>query len=199
VYLPYLQTTDYLTGPASRYTYLTFVVRGGGRDVRALAAPARAAVVSLERGASVSDVTTMEEAVGRALARPRFQLTLLSVFAGIALMLAAAGVYGVMSYAVARRRREIGLRLALGAPREQVRRMVLVQSLKRVALGVLVGLAGAAGLTRLMSNLLYGVGPGDPATFAAVTALLAAVALMASWMPAWRASRIDPMAALREE
>ena len=199
VYLPYLQTTDYLTGPASRYTYLTFVVRGGGSDVRALAAPARAAVVSLERGASVSDVTTMEEAVGRALARPRFQLMLLSVFAGIALMLAAAGVYGVMSYAVARRRREIGLRLALGAPREQVRRMVLVQSLKRVALGMLVGLAGAAGLTRLMSNLLYGVGPGDPATFAAVTALLAAVALMASWMPAWRASRIDPAAALREE
>jgi len=199
VYLPYLQAVDYLTRPESHYAYLTLVVRGRGSSVRALAAPARAAVTSLDKGASVSDVTTMEEAVGRALARPRFQLTLLALFAGVALMLAAAGVYGVMSYAVARRTREIGLRLALGAQRGQVHRMVLVQSLQRVALGVLVGLVGAVGLTRLMSNLLYGVRPGDPATFATVTALLAAVALLASYIPAWRASRIDPMGALREE
>ena len=199
VYLPYLQTADYLAGPRPQHTYLTLVVRGGSGDVRALAAPARAAVASLERDASVSDVVAMEDAIARVLARPRFQLTLLAVFAGVALMLAAAGVYGVMSYAVTRRTREIGLRLALGAPPGRVRQMVLVQSLTRVALGVAAGLAAAAMLTRLMSSLLHGVSPGDPATLAAVTALLAAVALVASAIPAWRASRIDPVGALRDE
>jgi ABC-type antimicrobial peptide transport system permease subunit len=199
VYLPYLQTADYLTSPRPQHTYLTLVVRGGSGDVRALAAPARAAVADLAPGASVSDVVAIDDAIARVLARPRFQLTLLALFAGVALMLAAAGVYGVMSYAVTRRTREIGLRLALGAPPGRVRRMVLVQSLTRVALGVVAGLAAAAGLTRLMSNLLHGVRPGDPATLAVVTALLAAVALVASAIPAWRASRIDPMGALRDE
>ena len=199
VYLPYLQTSDYLTGEHSRYTYLTLVVRARRGTGRALEAPARAAVLSLDKGASVSDVTRMEEAIGHALARPRFQSTLLAVFAGLALTLAAAGVYGVLSHAMARRTREIGLRLALGAQRGQVRRMVIGQSLRRVALGVLVGLAGATALTRLMSTLLHGVRPGDPATFAGVTALLVTVALLASCVPAWRASRIDPMGALRDD
>lgn len=199
LYLPYLQTADYLAGPESRYTYLTVVLRGRGEGVGTLMASARAAVLSLDRGASVSDVTTMEAVVGRALARPRFQLTLLALFAGVALLLAAVGVYGIVSYAVARRTREIGLRLALGAARGQVRRMVLAQSLRRVAIGAVVGLVGALGLTQLMSNLLHGVRPGDPATFVAVTALLGAVALLASYIPAWRASRIDPIGALREE
>jgi ABC-type antimicrobial peptide transport system permease subunit len=167
--------------------------------VRDLEAPARTAVLSLDKGASVSDVTTMEEAIGRALARPRFQSTLLALFAGVALMLAAAGVYGVLAHAMARRAREIGLRLALGAQRGQVRRMVVAQALRRVLLGVLVGLVGAAALTRLMSTLLHGVHPSDPATFAGVTALLITVALLASYVPAWRASRIDPMGALRDD
>jgi predicted permease len=199
VYLPYLQSVDYLAGPESRYTYLTLVVRDRIAGGRALEGQARAAVLALDKGASVSDVTTMEEAIGRALARPRFQSTLLALFAGVALMLAAAGVYGVLTHAMARRTREIGLRLALGAGRGQVRRMVVAQSLRRVALGVLVGLAGAAALTRLMSTLLHGVRPGDPATFAAVTTLLVIVALLASYVPAWRASRIDPMGALRDD
>ncbi|HUE85920.1 MAG TPA: ABC transporter permease [Vicinamibacterales bacterium] len=199
VYLPYLQTHDYLAGTESRYTYLTLVVRGRSGSGRALESPARATVLALDKGASVSDVTTMEEAIGRALARPRFQSTLLALFAGVALMLAAAGVYGVLTHAMARRTREIGLRLALGARREQVRRMVVAQALRRVALGVLVGLIGAAALTRLMSTLLHGVRPGDPATFAGVTALLITVALLASYVPAWRASRLDPMGALRDD
>lgn len=198
IYLPYLQTTDYLTSPRPQHTYLTLVV-GTDEDAGRLAAPARAAVRSADRGVALSDVMTMEEAVARALARPRFQVTLLGLFAGVALLLAAAGIYGVMGYSVARRTREIALRLALGAPPGEVRRMVLAQSLARVAAGVLAGLAGAAALTRLMSGLLHGVGPGDPATFAAATALLAAVALVASAIPAWRASRIDPLVALREE
>ncbi|MGH9372829.1 MAG: FtsX-like permease family protein, partial [Vicinamibacterales bacterium] len=199
VYLPYLQTSDYLAGRESRYTYLTLVVRGRSGNGRALEAPARAAVLSLDKGASVSDVTTMEEAIGRALARPRFQSMLLALFAGVALMLAAAGVYGVLTHAMARRTREIGLRLALGARRGQVLRMVVAQSLRRVALGAFVGLVAASALTRLMSTLLHGVRPGDPATFAGVTALLVTVALLASYVPAWRASRIDPMGALRED
>ena len=199
VYLPYLQTGDYLTGPESRHTYLTLVVRGLAGSVRGIEAPARAVVLSLDRGASVSDVTTMEEAVDRALARPRFQSMLLASFAGVALILAAAGVYGVLTHATARRTREIGLRLALGARRGQVRRMVVAHSLRRVGLGVLVGLFGAATLTRLMATLLHGVGPGDPATFAAATVLLIGVAVVASYVPAWRASRIDPMGALRDD
>jgi putative ABC transport system permease protein len=174
-------------------------VRGRSGSGRALEAPARAAVLALDKGASVSDVTTMEEAIGRALARPRFQSTLLALFAGVALMLAAAGVYGVLTHAMARRTREIGLRLALGARRGQVRRMVVAQSLRRVGLGVLGGFIGAAALTRLMSTLLHGVRPHDPATFAGVTALLVTVALVASYVPAWRASRIDPMGALRDD
>jgi ABC-type antimicrobial peptide transport system permease subunit len=137
--------------------------------------------------------------VSRALARPRFQSTLLTLCAAVALMLAAAGIYGVVSYAVARRSREIGLRMALGAQQGEVRRMVVRQSFRHVAIGVAVGLAGAVALTRLMASLLYGVRPGDPATFAAATLLLAAVALLASAVPAWRASRIEPVVALREE
>jgi len=105
----------------------------------------------------------------------------------------------VLSHAMSRRTREIGLRLALGARAGQVRRMVMGQTLLRVAAGLLVGLAGASALTRFMSTLLHGVHPGDPATFAIVTALLVGVALLASWVPAWRASRVDPMSALRDD
>ena len=198
-YLPYLQAADYLSAPESRYTYLTLVIRGRGSRVRALEAPVREAALSLDKGASVSDVTTMEEAIGRALARPRFQSTLLALFAAVALMLAAAGVYGVLAHAMARRTREIGLRLALGAQRGQVRRMVVGQSMRRVALGVLVGLVSALMLTRLMATLLHGVRPGDPVTLAGVSAVLITVALLASYIPAWRASRIDPMGALRDD
>ena len=199
VYLPYLQATDYLERMEAHYSYMTIVMRGRDDAVGALVAPARAAILSRDRSAAVSDVTTMDEAVARALARPRFQSTLLALCAGVALMLAAAGIYGVMSYAVTRRTREIGLRLALGAPPEQVRRMVLSQSLRRVVLGVIAGLAGAAALTQLMAGLLYGVRPGDPVTFAAAVIVLAVVALLASAIPAWRASRIDPMTALRQD
>jgi ABC-type antimicrobial peptide transport system permease subunit len=198
MYLPYLQTTAYLDGPESRYTYLTVVMRTHG-DPATLASSARRTVASLDRGASVSDVTTMEAAIGRALARPRFQLTLLGVFGGVALLLAAAGIFSVMSYAVSRRTREIGLRLTLGAQRGDVLRMILRQALARVAIGAVAGLAGAILLTRLMSRLLYGVGPGDPLTFAFASAVLIGVALLASCVPAWRASRIDPIGALRLE
>jgi ABC-type antimicrobial peptide transport system permease subunit len=141
----------------------------------------------------------MEAVVDRALARPRFELTLLGFFAGVALILAAAGIYSVMAYAVSRRYQEIGLRLTLGAERGDVLRMILRQAAVRIVIGTTAGLIGASLLTRLMSRLLYAVEPTDPATFAGATAVLIGVALLASLVPAWRASRINPVGALRQE
>ena len=141
----------------------------------------------------------MEAAIGAAMAHPRFQFTLLRLFAGVALLLAAAGIYSVMSYAVARRTHGIGLRMTLGAQRVDVLRMVLRQAMLRVAMGAALGLAGALALTRLMANLLYGVQPTDPLTFGVVSLVLIGAALLASYIPARRASRIDPMVALRQE
>jgi putative ABC transport system permease protein len=133
------------------------------------------------------------------LAQRRFTVTLLSGFAAGALLLAALGIYGVIAYLVALRKREIGIRAALGATRRHITRLVVAQSVRVVAVGLAVGLAAAFGLTRLMANLLYGVGATDAVTFAGVTVFLGAVALLASWLPARRASRVDPMVALRNE
>ena len=134
IYLPYLQTTPYLDGPEGHHAYLTVVLRTARRSA-ALAGPARAAIWAVDRGVSMRRSTTMSEAVDRALARPRFQSTLLGAFAALALILAAGGIYGVMSYAVARRTREIGLRLTLGARRGDVLRLILSQALRRLAIG----------------------------------------------------------------
>jgi putative ABC transport system permease protein len=198
VYIPYLQTSAYLQGAESRNTYLTLVMRTSG-DPAALAPSARAAIWSIDGGVAIADVITMEAAVGSALARPRFQFMLLGLFAMVALLLAAAGIYSVMSYAISRRTQEIGLRLTLGAQRGDVLRLVLGQAMIRVAIGASIGLAGALALTRLMANLLYGVQPTDPLTFGVVSLVLIGAALLASYIPARRASRIDPMVALRQE
>jgi len=196
IYLPYLQSASYLESPEGHYAYLTVVLRTDG-DPAALAAPARSAIWSIDRGVSISEVVTMDDAVARALARPRFQSTLLGAFAALALVLAAGGIYGVMSYAVARRTREIGLRLTLGAGRGDVLRLILSQALRRLALGGALGLAGAWLSTRALTTMLYGVQPTDALTFAGVPAILAITALAASYLPARRASRVDPMVALR--
>ena len=196
IYLPYLQSASYLESPEGHYAYLTVVLRTEG-DPAALAAPARSAIWSIDRGVSISEVVTMDDAVARALARPRFQSTLLGAFAALALVLAAGGIYGVMSYAVARRTREIGLRLTLGAGRGDVLRLILSQALRRLAVGGALGLAGAWLSTRALTTMLYGVQPTDALTFAGVPAILAITALAASYLPARRASRVDPMVALR--
>jgi len=196
IYLPYLQNERYLDGPEGRHAYLTMVLRTAG-DPSAIAAPARAAIWSIDRGVSISDVVTMEDAVGKALARPRFQSALLGAFAALALVLAAGGIYGVMSYAVARRTREIGLRLTLGARRVDVLRLILSQAMRRLAIGGALGLAGAWLSTRALTTMLYGVQPTDALTFAAVPVILTITALAASYVPARRASRVDPMVALR--
>jgi putative ABC transport system permease protein len=141
----------------------------------------------------------MLDVIARSLAQRKFTMVLLGIFAGLAVVLAAVGLYGVMSYVVTQRTREIGIRMALGARRADVLKLVIRQGMILTAAGVLVGIAASLGLTRLIANLLYGVAATDLVTFAALSLLLLAVALLACWLPARRASGVDPMVALRAE
>jgi putative ABC transport system permease protein len=168
-------------------------------DAASLAPPLRAAVWSFDRNLPVAELRTMDQVVTEANARPRFTLVLLAAFAGVALVLAAVGVYGVMTYAVSRRLHEIGVRLALGAEPFAVVRMVVREGMSVALTGAAIGVVGALLLTRSMSGFLYGVRSADPLTFAAVCLVLVGAALVATYLPARRASRIDPLLALRPE
>ena len=147
----------------------------------------------------VNEEKTLEQAMAESMALPRVRVTLLGIFAGVALLLAAIGIYGVMSYTVAQRTHEIGLRVALGAQPNDVLRLMAGQGSALALAGIGLGLVGAMALTRLMERMLFGVTPTDPATFCAVPVVLLAVALVASLIPARRAARIDPTVALRHE
>jgi predicted permease len=147
----------------------------------------------------IESTVTMDEAVAASVAPPRFRMLLMALFATTATLIATCGIYGLMAYAVTQRRREIGVRMALGADRRDVLRLVLMRALRIVVAGVVVGLAGAAGVTRVLQRFLFGVTPTDPLAFATVTLLLMAVGLLAAWLPARRATRIDPVRALRAE
>jgi predicted permease len=197
-YLPYLQNTNYLEAAGSWVEYLTLVVRGSG-DPAALAPAVRNAVWSADKTVTISEVQTMDHVVSQAMAEPRFYVLLLGAFAGVALTLAAVGIYGVMSYGVARRRHEIGIRVALGAGRGGVIGMVVRQGMAVAAVGAGVGALAAFGLTRLMAGMLYGVTATDATTFVAVPLVLCGVALAACTVPAWRATRINPLTALRQD
>jgi putative ABC transport system permease protein len=159
----------------------------------------RQRVASVDPQAPIYKVATVEELVSRTLAAPRFQTILLAAFAVCALLLTATGLYGVTSYSAAQRTREIGVRMALGASRHEVLRMVLMDGARLAAVGAAAGLAGSLMVTRSLQALLYGVTPLDPRTFTAMTLLLAITAIFASYVPARRASRVDPMRALRDE
>jgi putative ABC transport system permease protein len=159
----------------------------------------RTAVPAAVPSLSAADVKLMTDVVSRSVAEPRFQMMLVSAFALLALLLAAIGIYGVIAYAVVQRTREIGVRIALGARRADVMRLVLGEGLGMAAAGVALGLAGAAALTRLMASLLFSVTPHDPLTFAAGASLLLIMALLASFIPARRALRVDPITALRTD
>jgi ABC-type antimicrobial peptide transport system permease subunit len=147
----------------------------------------------------VSRLQTLNEVIAGSLAERRFSMILLDAFAVVAVLLASVGIYGVISYLVGERTRELGIRLAMGAQRADVARLVLRQGMTMAIGGLVLGLLAAAGLTRLLGNLLYGVSPTDPATFTLVALLLASVALLACAIPAWRATRVDPLVALRHE
>ena len=178
---------------------LTLVVRAAAGDPAALAGGVRAAVREVNREQPVYNVRTMEQLLSESVARRRFHMTLLATFAGLALLLAAVGIYGVMSYTVTQRTHEIGIRLALGAQKRDVLRLVVGHGLRLALTGVGLGLLGAFALTRLLASLLYGVGAADAAVYGAVALLLTLVALLACYLPARRATRVDPMQALRYE
>jgi putative ABC transport system permease protein len=189
IYRPYAQM------PTAR---VALVIRSAG-DPLALASAAAAAVREIDPSQPVAEVRTMEQVVSATVARPRLNLYLLGGFAGMALLLAALGLYGVVSYSVTQRSHEIGVRIALGARPADVLRLMVREGMGLTVLGLLIGLGAALAATHVMASLLFGIRATDPPTLAGVSAFVAAVALLASYLPARRATRLDPMAALRAE
>ncbi len=180
------------------FDQMAMVVKTSG-DPHSLISAATKQVAALDQDIPVFAAKTMEEYLSASVAAPRFSTTLLSIFAAVALVLTVVGLYGVMSYSVAQRTNEIGIRLALGAQSRDVLLMIVKQGGLLIGLGLVIGLAGAFALTRLLASLLFGVTAKDPLTFGAVAVLLAIVALLACYVPAWRATKVDPMEALRCE
>jgi putative ABC transport system permease protein len=174
------------------------VVRTDG-DPAAIMDSVRRTVASVDSREVIYNVRTLDEVVASSFAARRLCMVLLSVFAALALILACVGIYGVGSYLVTQRTHEIGVRMALGAERRDVLRLVLGHGARMALFGVIIGVFAALGLTRLMANQLFGVSAHDPATFAAVSALLIVVAVLACYIPARRATRVDPLIALRYE
>jgi len=198
VFIPSAQTPAALTRLFGSWFATHVVVRSSG-DPAAVQASLARVIRETDAFVPVGRVRAMDEVLVGSLAFQRFIMALLSTFAGLAIVLASVGLYGVIAYLVAQRTHEIGVRMALGARSRDVLRMVLAHGLRLVAVGVVLGLAGALALTRFLAGQLYGVRPTDPLTFVAVTALLALVALAATWLPARRAARVNPMVALRAE
>ena len=177
---------------------MSFVVRTAS-DPESLVQPVSAAIYSIDKEQALTDIQTLEQVLTESLSGRRFNMTLLLTFAGVALVLAAVGVYGVMNYTVTLRRRELGIRMALGAGRMDVLRLVLGQGLALTLIGVAAGLISAYALTRFMASLLYGVTATDYITFVSVSAVLIAVGVAASYLPARRATKVNPTIALRTE
>jgi len=188
----------YWPPPEQSYRYMTVVVRTESSPT-SLVPAIRNEVLAMDRDQPISDAVSMEELLGSSVSKSRFSALLLSIFAGLALVLASVGIYGVMSYSVTQRSHEIGIRMALGAQRRDVVRMVVVHGMLLSLAGIAVGLVGSFALTRVLGGLLYGVSSTDPVTFAAISATLVLVALAACFIPARRASRVDPMVSLRYE
>jgi len=193
IYVPYSQ--------APRPFFLSFmtIVARTDSDPLSMTNTLRRVIESVDGDMPVFDVASMEQLVYQSVASPRFNALLLACFAALALTLAVVGIYGVISYSVAQRAHEIGIRMALGAQREEVLKLVVSQGLRLTLIGTVSGVLGALGVTRFLSSLLYGVRPVDPLTFVAVSLGLAGVALLASYIPARRATKVDPMRALRYE
>jgi putative ABC transport system permease protein len=201
-YLAAFQNHDYLGDSGSEASkhmnYITLVARTAG-DAAALAPAMKEAAWSFDRNLAISQVATMDGVVTEANAQPRFEMLLLTIFAAVALILAAVGIYGVISYSASRRTHEIGVRMSLGATRADVLLLVIRQGMWLALAGSVIGITGALLISRLMTKLLYGVQPTDPVTFMAVATGLGVVALLACYIPARRAMRVNPVTALRYE
>jgi putative ABC transport system permease protein len=188
----------YFSSLQDSFSEMSFVIRTQ-IEPAGLAATVREAVQDVDPSQPVTSIRTMDNIVSESVTQPRFNLTLLVVFGGIALILSAAGIYGVTSYTVTQRTHEIGIRMAVGAKEHDVLRLMMRQGIKPAVAGLAIGLVAAIGLTRLMNSLLFGVSATDPLTFAALALLLLTVALLACYFPARRATKVDPMIALRHE
>jgi putative ABC transport system permease protein len=178
---------------------MTLVLRTSLADPRSLAKTVRREVWALDKNAPITEVATLEELLGERLSQRRFNAQLLGLFSLLALVLAAIGVYGVVSYTVAQSTHDLGVRMALGAGSGDLLRLVLRQGMGWVLAGIVLGCAAALALNRVIANLLYGVKPADPPTFAGLSALLALVAVAAIYVPARRAAKTDPVIAMRAE
>ena len=192
VYRPYRQVGQ----GSSSFSIMVRAMRGSPAD---LTPSVRAAIREVDQQVAVTDIRTMPEVMARSTARDRFYLTLLGVFAGVAVVLAVSGIYGVLSYVVAQRTREFGIRTALGSTPRTTLTLVTREGLALIAIGVVLGLAGSVAATRLLGAMLYGVSPLDRATWAATTAILVAIGLIATLLPALRATRVDPLLAIRSD
>ena len=184
--------------PTRSLSSIALMIRTAGEPMN-FAGAVRSRIWSIDRDQPVDKMLTGEQRLSEGLEQRRFNMALFGIFAGLALLLASVGIYGVLAYAVSQRTREIGIRIALGATAGNVASLVVRQGLLLAAIGAAIGFIAAFGLTRWMSSLIFGIGPTDPLTFSAVPALLIAIALVASYMPARRATKVHPMESLRIE
>jgi len=198
MYIPVAQVKDGVTALNNRIIPITWAVRTNVEPF-SLSREIQAELRVASGGLPVAHIRSMEEVRRESTSRADFNLTLLAIFAGVALLLATIGIYGLIAYSVQNRTQEIGIRMALGASRQDVRRMVVKQGMMLVLIGVFLGAAAGLGLTRLMVSLLYGVKAADPVSLVSAAAALASVALLATYVPALRASRVDPIVSLRYE
>jgi putative ABC transport system permease protein len=189
----------YLSASQIPMDSMSIVARTSVSNPAAITSAVRKELAEVDRNIPLVRVRVFDEYLARALARPRFNAILLSIFAGTALLLTAIGIYGVMAYSVSQRTNEIGIRIALGAGKNSIFRLVVGQAMTIVAISLVVGVVGAFAATRLLNSLLFGIGASDPATFIAIMLLVSVVAFLAAWLPARRATRVDPIVALRAE
>jgi predicted permease len=198
MYIPQAQVTDGLTKLANSLLPISWIIQTAGEPT-SLSSAIQHEIQSVDNQLAASKIRSMDQVISESTARQNFNMLLLTIFAGLALLLAAIGIYGLMSYTVEQRTQELGIRMALGAGRGDMLKLVVRQGMLLAGVGLVIGLAASFGINRLLANLLFGVKATDPITYAAVTVILISVALLATYIPARRATKIDPVIALRYE